>query len=119
MLPHLELAGRARSDIDLVLTKGLSLGRTHEEALTRFNASMLPERTTALSVEFGLGGDVSRQRHYAQNLIGTPKEVAEWLEEVRDTGIDHCVILYFATPNSNELMDQLQWFGEEVMALLH
>ena len=45
--------------------------------------------------------------------------MAEWLEEVRDTGIDHCVILYFATPNSNELMDQLQWFGEEVMALLH
>ena len=117
LLPHLEQAGRERSEIDLVLTKGLSLGRTHEEALARFHASMLPGRTAELSGEFGLGSEISRERFYSQNLIGTPDEVAEQLDQTRRTGIDHCVIMYFATPDSSELTDQLQWFGEEVMPL--
>ena len=118
LLPHLEQAKRERNEIDLVLTKGLSLGRTHEKAVARFNASMLPGRTAELSGEFGLGTDVSMQRHYNQNLIGTPEEVAEQIDQVRQLGIDHLVVMYFATPTSNELQDQLQWFGEEVMPLL-
>lgn len=118
LLPHLEQAQRVRSDIQLVLTKGLCLGRTHEQALARFNASMLPDRTAELSSEFGLGTDVSMQRHYNQNLIGTPEQVAEQVDQVRRLGIDELVVMYFATPTVGELQDQLQWFGEEVMPML-
>ena len=118
LMPHLETAGRHRKEIDLVVTKGLVLGHTHEEALTRFNASMLPGRTAELSSEFGLGRDVPMQRHYEQNLIGTPEQVAEQIDQVRVLGVDQCVLMYFATSCSDELSDQLQWFGEEVMPLI-
>ena len=115
LLPHLDKAGRDRAEIDLVLAKGLSLGRTHRDALDRFNASLLPGRTSELADEFGLDSTPAIERYYAQNLIGTPEEVVEQLDRVRGTGVDHCVIMYFATPNASEMLEQLQWFGEEVM----
>jgi probable F420-dependent oxidoreductase len=115
LLPHLERAGRRREDVDIVVTKGLSLGRTHEAALARFRASMLPGRMDEIAAEAGIAGRPSAERIYHQNLIGTPDEVAEQLDGIRRQGVDHCILMYFAVDNATELLEQLQWFGEEVV----
>jgi len=114
LLPHLEAEGRAREEIDIVVTKGLSLGRTHEAALERFRASLLLDRMDEIAAESGIRGRPSQERLYQQNLIGTPDEVAEALDQVRREGVDHCIIMYFAVHSALELQEQLQWFGEEV-----
>lgn len=118
LLPHLEAAGRERSEIELVVTKGLSLGKTEEQAFDRFNSSMLVDRMQELAREFRIDSNGSKQRLRSQNLIGTAESVAEQLDTVRLSGVDHCVLMYFAVSDSNELLDQLQWFGEEVLPLL-
>ena len=116
--PHLEQAGRERGEIELVVTKGLSLGETNEQAWYRFQSSKLMQRTVELAQEFRIGSDVSKANLLRQNFIGTAELVAQQLDEVRLSGVDHCVLMYFAVPDANELLDQLQWFGEEVLPLL-
>ena len=118
LYPHLEAAGRDRSEIELVVTKCLSLGKTEEQAFDRFGSSMLVDRMQELAQEFRIDSDDSKQRLLSQNLIGTAESVAEQLHSVRLSGVDHCVLMYFAVADSNELLDQLQWFGEEVLPLL-
>ena len=118
LTPCLEESGRDRSDIDLVVTKGLSLGKSRERALDRFQSSMLPERMEEIAVEFGIKGQQAADRVFQQNLIGTPEEVAEQLDDVRRSGVDTCVLMYFMVPDAGEFLDQLQWFGEEVLPLL-
>ena len=118
LLPCLDECGRARSDIDVVVTKGLSLGKTRQAATERFRASMLVDRMQELAVEFGIEGRSTWDRVLEQNLIGTAAEVAEQLDDVHRSGVDHCVIMYFAVSDAGELLDQLEWFGEEVLPLL-
>ena len=118
--PHVAAAGRRREDIDIVVTKGLSLGRTQEDARARFDRSLLPARMDEVGAESGIAGQpsASEDEVYAQNLIGTPDDVAEQLDRLRGQGADHCVIFYFAVHGARDLLDQLQWFGEEVLPQL-
>jgi hypothetical protein len=99
LLPQPELEGCTRADIDIVVIKRPSLGRTHEAALARFRSSVLPGRMDEIAAESGIGGRPSEGRLYQQNLIGTPDEIAEQLDGVR---------------RAPELLEQLQWFGEKV-----
>ena len=114
----LEREGRTLHEIDLVVTKGLSLARTHEQAMAQFNASMLPGRMNELALEYGLEDKTSFDRVLSQNLIGPPDAVAEQLDQVHRSGVNHCAIMYFAVRAVDELLEQLQWFGEEVLPLL-
>ena len=79
---------------------------------------MLVDRMQELAVEFGIEGRSTWDRVLEQNLIGTAAEVAEQLDDVHRSGVDHCVIMYFAVSDAGELLDQLEWFGEEVLPLL-
>ncbi len=122
LYPYLEEMGRDRSEIDIVASKGLSIGRTHEEALERFMNSKLPGRMNAIVKQPGnvvpgepISANPSVERLYQQNLIGTPDEIKEQLDKVRQEGVDHCGIEYFAVNRFDEMMEQVQWFGEEIM----
>ena len=115
LYPFLEAEGRKRSDIDVVVTKGLSLGKTHEEALERFQKSMLPGRMDVMAARPGIGGKPSVDRVYHQNFVGTPDDVIEQIEKVKKDDVDHCVIFYFAVNTFQDMMEQAQWFGEDVL----
>ena len=86
--------------------------------MAQFNASMLPGRMDELAIEYGLKDNPSHNGVLSQNLIGPPDSVAEQLDQVRRSGVDHCVFMYFAVTAVEGLLDQLQWFGEEVLPLL-
>jgi len=113
----LAAVGRRRSAIDLVVSKGLSLGRSREEALERFYHSILPTRMDSMATALNVGGKPSEDLAmvFEQNLIGTPDDVIEQLAAVRAKSIDHCILYYFPAPDVRELLDQVQWFGEAVM----
>ncbi len=115
--PYLEEAGRKRSDIDIVVTRGLSIGKTHEEAMERFYSSILPRQMDVYATRAGIEGRPSEDRALDQNLIGTPQEIGEQMHRIKEYGVDHLVIFYFAVNEFKEMMEQTQWFGEEVMPL--
>ncbi len=119
LYPYLEKAGRDRSEIDLVVTKGLSIGKTHKDAVNNFYNSMLPERMNILASQMGFKGNPSKEKIYEQNLIGTPEEIQQQLINIQRDGVDHCVIFYFAVNEYEQMLEQTQWFGEEILPIWH
>ena len=61
----------------------------------------------------GIGGSSSSQLRWI--LIGTPDEIAEQIESLEAQGVGHCIALHFAVNTHEELMEQMQLFGEEVI----
>ncbi len=115
LLPSLEEMGRDISSVDIVVTKFVSVARTHEEAVKRFNSSMLPHRTRLMSQKRGGVGPISVERAHARDLIGTPEEICEKVDRLKDDGVTHCVALHFAADTFDEMLEQAQLFGEEVL----
>ncbi len=116
----LERFGRHRSEIDIVCTKGLSLGKTREEAFARFYECVLPERMDHMAGALKTGeGKPSQDTELVleQNLIGTVDDVLEQIDQqVTQKGINHCVIYYNPVTNMQQMQDQIQWFGEAVVS---
>ena len=52
--------------------------------------------------------------HEDINLIGTPAEIVDKANAFREAGVTHLLGLYFAANSVQELLDQMQIFGEEV-----
>jgi alkanesulfonate monooxygenase SsuD/methylene tetrahydromethanopterin reductase-like flavin-dependent oxidoreductase (luciferase family) len=52
--------------------------------------------------------------HEEINLIGTPSEAVEKAQAYKEAGVTHLLGLYFAANSVQELLDQMQLFGEEV-----
>ena len=52
--------------------------------------------------------------HEDINLIGTPAEIIDKANAFREAGVTHLLGLYFAANSVQELLDQMQIFGEEV-----
>ncbi len=108
LLPWLRKYGRNMSEIDLVATRGVSIARTYEQALIRFKESALLSRMGGP----GIPGIM------AQNLIGTPEDVAEQIEQLRREGVTHCIAQHFAVNSFSEMSEQTQMFAEQVMPLV-
>lgn len=117
----LEQESRSRSEIDLVITKGLSIGKTREEAFDRFYKSMIPVKMDEKAAEIGIADRPSAdpKRVLEQNLIGTPADIIEQLQPEISKGINQCVLYYYAANTADEMMEQVQWFGEDVLPAIH
>lgn len=115
----LEKYGRRRDEIDIVCSKGLSLGRTQEEAFARFYDSVLPERMDHMAEALNIPGKRPSQDRalvLEQNLIGTVDDVLEQIDrQIVKKGIKHCILYYNPVKNIQQMCDQLQWFGESVL----
>ena len=104
----LEARGRDLSEIDAAVISIQSLARTHEEAVKRFLNSRVAGRSK--------GHDWDT--FVSESFIGTPTEVAEKIDNYRTQGATHCIGLHIAADNFQELKEQIQMFGEEVLPLL-
>jgi alkanesulfonate monooxygenase SsuD/methylene tetrahydromethanopterin reductase-like flavin-dependent oxidoreductase (luciferase family) len=114
---ELEKVGRNRNEIDLVVTKGLSIANSREAALEKFYSSVLPRRMDSIAKALGVGEKPSQDLDlvFEQNLIGTPDDILEQLEKLSARGLSHCVLYYFPVSSPQEMMDQMAWFGESVL----
>jgi alkanesulfonate monooxygenase SsuD/methylene tetrahydromethanopterin reductase-like flavin-dependent oxidoreductase (luciferase family) len=108
---------RTRDEIDLVVTNGLSLGKTHEAAIARFHNSILPARMDGIAARQGMTSRPSQDINQVllYNLIGSPDQVIEQVHGLQKRHITHCVLYYNPVRNSQEMAEQIQCFGETVI----
>ncbi len=106
--PLLEERGRKVSEIDMATTLGLGIAATSREAIARFQR--------------GLSGnpDKEQKRHYIKthNLVGTASDIASQIELLGKEGITHCILQEFQVDTFDEMLEQVQMFGEEVLPLV-
>jgi len=108
----MEAHGRTMSELDITTTWGMRLDDTREKALANYKKSCQEVLKTS-------GPRDRTQNWYVENnLIGTPEDVAEFLIAFKEAGATHGVPLHIAADTLEELKEQLQRFGEEVMPLV-
>ena len=107
-----EKAGRDPKTIEVAPQFIVHLGKTREEARTRYRESQMCKHIISLSQS-----TLKEQKASAEdiNLIGSPQEVIEKAMAFRKAGVTHFLGLYFAANSADELVDQMQMFAEEVM----
>lgn len=109
--------GRNMSDIDIAPQLGIAVAKTREEAEKMFQSSQLYKHGVSLSKSTMKGKDATQ---YAQrNLVGTPDEVGQRIEEYVAAGVTHFSALIFANNTMQETKDHMQYFSEEVLAKLN
>lgn len=104
--PVMEAAGRDFSELDVAVVSVQSVARTHEEAVERFLSS---RRVTSRLRRKDLDTFV------VENFIGTPDEVVEKIKRLEKDGATHVISLHVAADTLQELEEQIQMFGEEVL----
>ena len=108
MSPLLHEAGRSLPQIDISSYGVMSLARTRKEALERYQRSLLSHRTQGLSEEQII------ERHF----IGTPREIVDRVGRLQEAGVTHCVASTFAVDSVNEMLEQVEILGSEVLPSL-
>jgi probable F420-dependent oxidoreductase len=106
-------AGRDGGAIDIAPQFACSIGRTHEEAVRRFEASQLYKHLESLKRstlrEQQAGGFEQR------NLIGSPEEICERIRAYERVGVTTCSGLLFVANTVPEMHDAIELFGREVI----
>lgn len=101
-------------DFEIALQVGVSVARTREQAQARFESSQLHNHLTSLAASTlrdQRGGTLADR-----NLIGTPDDVLERIEEYRDAGATTMAALLFAADSVEETEDAMSMFSESVIA---
>lgn len=112
----LEQYGRGDTQIDVAPQLVVSLGRTHEEAVERFEASQVHKHLVSLK-KSTLKGQQSGS-FAERSLIGTPDEVLEQIHRYTEAGVTTFSAMLFANNTTDEFIESMQWFSEEVIARL-
>ncbi len=96
--PLMEERGRDLSEIDITTSTTISIARTHQEAVEYLEKSRVSARLR-------------------DQIVGTPSEMAEKIKRLEDAGLTHFTLQRFAASTFQELTEQVQMFGEEVLPL--
>jgi probable F420-dependent oxidoreductase len=89
------------------------VGKTHESAIERFRRSQLHEHLTSLKAS--TLKDQSGMDLTEVNLVGSPDEVIEKIENYKAAGVNQLCGTYYCADTIDELKDQLHVFSEKVM----
>ncbi len=101
--------GRDPGEIEIAPQFSVTVGKTSEEAETRYMRSGLVAHRRSLAYT---GRDLSRQ--VEANLVGSPEAIVEKVGRLRNAGVDHCCALMFPVDTVAEMLDQMQWFAESI-----
>lgn len=107
--PHLEAAGRKRSDIDAIAEGEVFIGRTREEAIANYQKTR--------HSQFRLKRQPLEQ-FLQQNFVGTTGDVLEGLLKLKEAGVDHFNLLHLPGDTMQARKDLMQRFAEDVMPKL-
>ena len=88
------------------------IGKTRQAAVESFRKSQMNKHLISLAKSTLKGQGAAA--HEDINLIGTPAEIVDKANAFREAGVTHLLGLYFAANSVQELIDQMQIFGEEV-----
>lgn len=109
---YAQKAGRDGSAIDIAPQFAVSIGRTHEEAQTRFRGSQLYKhleslKTTTLKQQTG--------GYEQRSLIGSPEEICERVRVYQKVGVTTFSGMLFVANTVPEMQEAIELFGREVI----
>ena len=105
--------GRDGSQLDVAPQLICYVGKTHEEAVERFENSQMYHHLVSLKAS--TLKDQAGMDLVSANLIGNPEEVIEKAKELEEAGVKHLCGTYFCADSVDELKDQMEIFAKEVM----
>jgi len=110
---HAERVGRDWRQIDVAPQFIVRVDRDKAKAVRDFEASQM--YTHLVSLKKSTLKDQGDVKMEDSNLIGTPAEVVDKANALKEAGVTHLLGLYFAANSVKELIDQMQLFAEEVV----
>ena len=105
-------AGRDGAAIDIAPQFAVSIGRTHEEAVRRFEASQLFKHLESLK------GSTLREQtggFEQRNLIGSPEEISARIRVYERAGATTMAGMLFVASSVAEMREAIDLFGHEVL----
>src|SRR6266540_2452786 len=108
-----ERFGRDPKTIEIAPQIALAIGRTHEAAVQMLKDSWLYHHFLSLSRSTLKDQDLTNVESY--NLVGTPDEIGEKLEEFIAAGCTYFPALIVSTSTVEQTLEQMREFAEEVM----
>lgn len=111
---HEQAAAASRSPEELLVTPQamVSIRKTHEAAVENFSLSPMARHLNTL--QQSTLNRVTMADAIAANLIGTPEEIIETVSKYVDAGIDFMASMTFVSPTFESLLEDMQFFSEEV-----
>jgi probable F420-dependent oxidoreductase len=109
---HAERAGRDWTAIDIAPQFAVAIGRTHDEAVTRFHTSQLYKHLESLkrsTLREQTGGFEHR------NLVGSPEEICERIRAYQRVGVTTLAAILFTVNTVAEMHESMELFGREVI----
>jgi probable F420-dependent oxidoreductase len=106
-------AGRDPASIEIAPQIALCIGRSHEQAVEQFRSSWLYHHFLSLRQSTFKDQDLSAVENI--NLIGTPDEIGEKLQEFIAAGCTYFPGLILSTSTIDESLEQMQQFAEQVL----
>ncbi len=110
---HCEKVGRDFSNIDIAPQLGISINRSHEEAIEKFERSQLNKHIKSLKKSTLKDQDPTQTG--SRNLVGTPDTIGEQIEQYLEAGVTTFSAMLFAVNTVDEFIESMQFFSEEVM----
>ena len=105
-----EAGGRHPRDVEACSQFTLYIGKTVEEARSRYRKTGMVQHRVSLA---HTGRDPALAE--ANNLIGSPASILDQVAFLNKAGIDHVCALQFPSNSGVEMLEQMEWFADEVM----
>ncbi|MET0969459.1 MAG: TIGR03619 family F420-dependent LLM class oxidoreductase [Tardiphaga sp.] len=105
-------AGRDPAKIEVAPQFVVHAARDHDAAVARYKQSQMHKHLLSLS-KSTLKGEAGLKMEDI-NLIGNPQSIIEKIHKLKAVGVTHLLGLYFAANDVQELLDQMQFFAEEI-----
>jgi probable F420-dependent oxidoreductase len=102
--------GRDPKSIEIAPQFSFTIAKTMEEAERIYMESGLVAHRKSLAYT---GRDLSQQ--VVANLVGSADVILEKIAYLRSIGVDHCCALMVPANSMSELIEQIEWFAEDVM----
>jgi probable F420-dependent oxidoreductase len=111
---HCEAVDKDASNIDIAPQFTVSIGRTHEEAVKRYENSQVYKHLVSLK-----NSTLKNQQEGSlteRGLLGSPEEIAEQIQHYVDAGVTSFSALLFCANSLGEFYESMEWFSQEVMS---
>ena len=110
---HAERVGRDWREVEVAPQWIVRVESDRKRALQAFETSQMYKHLVSLRKStLKDQGDI---RMEDSNLVGTPAEIIDKANALREAGVTHLLGLYFAANSVDDLVDQMQRFAEDVM----
>lgn len=109
-----DAVGRDVSTIDIAPQLSVSIAKTHEEAIERWEKSQIYRHSCSLGKSTMKGKDATN--YMERNLIGSVDEVKAQVERYMEAGVTTFSALIFADSTLEETRDHMQFFAEEIIS---